>query len=359
MLCMRIAQHFKFCVAKPWRECYAFLMRRTAFSLIIVISIVAVTIGVAALSPWREYHIEINGFADAAPKRITLLPFFRAALVSATDSAFREPINILLLGVPGEGNPAPRLTDTIMVARLDPIAQKVFLFSLPRDLLVRAPDAPHYTRLNALYEKRGVTTLRLKVEDITGLAIHRYALVDLQAVREVVDALGGVNTYVEKDIHDQRFPSGNFGYETFELKAGWRYLDGDTAVRFARTRNDPGGDFSRMRRQQQLLAALRQKIRGLSFLWDAPVFLKIFDSVNAHVESNLNAEELVRLFAWGRAISDTDVVLVPLDADFQKQLFTTGEFWFGAEKASIVKPLAGIEGYGDTRAYVNDVVGHL
>lgn len=288
---------------------------------------------------------------------VNVLPFLRAALTNPAGYESLQEQNILIAGIPGKGNPAPNLTDTILIAHIEPDPAEAVLFSLPRDLLVQASDATYYTKLNGLYDRGGVTALRLKAEEVTGLEITRYAIIDLTALREIVDALGGVNVYVEKDINDPRFPSGNLGYETFALEAGWRYMDGWTASRYARTRNDREGDFGRMRRQQLLLEAIKQKITGLSFVWDIGTFLKIFDSVETHVQTNIANPELLQFFEWGKALANDRITLAPLDADAEKQLFTTGDFWFGVERASVVKPLEGLERYASIREYVDEVMG--
>jgi len=283
------------------------------------------------------------------------MPFLQAIVSSATGKKALEPRNILVAGIPGAGNTAPNLTDTILVVHIDPTMNRAVIFSLPRDLLVHPPDAEYYTKLNDLYRRGGITSLRLKAEDILGLEIDRYIVVDLAAVREIVDILGGVNVHVEKDIYDPRFPGSGSSYETFALEAGWRYLDGITATRYIRTRNDREGDFGRMRRQQLLLQALKQKVTGLSVVWDMTTFLKIFQSVNTHINTNFSTEELVDLFNWARSLSDDRITVSPLDADMDKHLFTTGSFPFGDEMASIVKPLLGLENYTDIQTYIQRV----
>ncbi|MBU4142442.1 LCP family protein, partial [Patescibacteria group bacterium] len=175
-----------------------------------------------------------------------------------------EPVNFLLLGAPGLGNDGADLTDTILLARLDEAKNKIYLFSLPRDLLVKIPGSENYTptpnsqlknseteissnslkkdsvwgytKLNALYAfnknnaGREFVALIAKSQNITGLTINHYVFVDLQTVRQLVDIFGGVNVMVAKDILDPAFPGPNHSFETFEIKSGWRYLDGQTAL---------------------------------------------------------------------------------------------------------------------------------
>ncbi|MBU3901631.1 LCP family protein, partial [Patescibacteria group bacterium] len=131
-----------------------------------------------------------------------------------------EPVNFLLLGAPGLGNDGADLTDTILLARLDEAKNKIYLFSLPRDLLVKIPESENYTKLNALYafnksrtfsqeevrDGREFDALIQKAQGITGLVISHYIFVDLQTVKQLVDIFGGVNVMVAKDILDPAFP---------------------------------------------------------------------------------------------------------------------------------------------------------
>ena len=100
-----------------------------------------------------------------------------------------ESINFLLLGASGEGYEAPDLTDTILVARLITAQNKIYLFSLPRDLWVKIPGQENWTKLNALYalakKNKGheFDLIEQKVQDITGLAINHYVLINLDTVK--------------------------------------------------------------------------------------------------------------------------------------------------------------------------------
>lgn len=309
----------------------------------------------------RDYSIGIAPRADIghAVETVRLYPFIKRALGGQASLAASEPVDVLIAGIPGRGNPAPNLTDTVMLARLDRQKNSAVILSLPRDLIVRIPNTPYYGRLNAVYERgeaggvgRGIVPLQAVVAEITGLKPLRYAVVDLEFAADIVDALGGVNILVEKTIFDPLFPGRGFGYEPFELEKGWRFLDGKTATRFMRTRYGPEGDFGRMRRQQQLIEAVKQKVAGLSLIWDVKTFLAILASVNEHVRTDMTAEELIALLEFAKKLHVEDIRTMLLDADPEKGILTTGEFWFGNERASIVKPTAGIGNYDAIRTFV-------
>ncbi|KKS65848.1 MAG: Cell envelope-related transcriptional attenuator, partial [Parcubacteria group bacterium GW2011_GWC2_42_6] len=211
------------------------------FSVAIVAFLIASQFWPSQASFWQE----IKGNQDPAsnPAENQLLPN------NSQIAGNGQPINFLLLGAPGAGNDAPDLTDTIIIAHLDPSQQKIYLFSLPRDLLVKMPGADYYVKINSLYayNRNNIghefDALRQSAEDLTGLPIDHYIFIDLTVLKNTIDTLGGINVMVEKDIIDTRFPGPNHSYQTFALKAGWRYLDGETALKYARSRHSGAGDF--------------------------------------------------------------------------------------------------------------------
>lgn len=311
----------------------------------------------------RDYRFLSKSSVEAVsvPLRVALRPLLER--IGDRRLPDDRPLDLLLAGVPGAGNPAPYLTDTVMLLRLDAARGTLTVISLPRDLLVELPIAGGgFTRLNSVYERGervreglGVALLQRTVENVTGVHPAHYAVVDLELVREAVDALGGVNVYVEETIFDPLFPGANFSHQLFTLEKGWRYLDGETATKFVRTRHSARGDFWRMRHQQQLVEAVKQKITGLSLIWDLPLFVEIFQAIKRHVRTDLDMGELSELFSVAKSLRPENIRTVLLDADPERNLLATDQFWFGAERASIVRPVAGIGEYRDIRAYVESI----
>ena len=272
----------------------------------------------------------------------------------------KEPENFLLLGAPGQGNNAPDLTDTILVASFDTDKNKIFLFSLPRDLLVSIPDQENYTKLNALYAfnkknaNQEFNSLIKKTGEITGLKIHHYIFVDLQTVKNVVDILGGVNILVQKDIIDEKFPGPNNSFQTFQIRAGWRYLDGSEALKYIRFRHSAGGDFDRIARQQEVLQALKQKVLTLNF-WDLKKVLEIYQTLSANIKTDLSLWQIQNYWQDLKGLPGENIIRNELTShDF----FASGQILLGDELASIIKPTAGIENYGEIRNYIADIISN-
>jgi LCP family protein required for cell wall assembly len=269
-----------------------------------------------------------------------------------------QQINFLVLGAAGQGYDAPDLTDTILVASFEADSQKMFLFSLPRDLLVKIPGQETWTKLNALYainkNNKGheFDLIKQKVQEITGLAVAHYVLVDLTTVKEIVDTLGGINVMVEKDLLDTSFPGLNHSYQTFEIKAGWRYLDGETALKYIRSRHSQRGDFDRIARQQQVLQTIKQKILSLNF-WDISTFVKIFEMITSRIKTDLSFWQMKEFWDKMKGIAGQNVIKTEID---NAELVETGQTNLGGVQASVVRPRAGLENYQEIIKYVANAI---
>ena len=129
------------------------------------------------------------------------------------------------------------------------------MLSVPRDLWVAIPGYGQ-ERVNAAYELGGPQTAKQTISNVLGQPIDRYVVIGLQGVRDVVDAVGGVDITVPQAIHDATYPTDDYGYQVVDIPAGRQHMDGDTALKYARTRHQDS-DFARTARQQQVVAAVR------------------------------------------------------------------------------------------------------
>jgi anionic cell wall polymer biosynthesis LytR-Cps2A-Psr (LCP) family protein len=103
-----------------------------------------------------------------------------------------------------------------------------------------------------------------------GQRVDRVAVIGLQGVRDVVDAVGGIDINVDQAIHDDAYPTDDYGYMTVDIPAGQQHMDGETALEYARTRHQDS-DFGRQMRQQRVLSAVRQTL--VSHPWRLPAVL--------------------------------------------------------------------------------------
>lgn len=146
-------------------------------------------------------------------------------------------------------------TDTLLLVVADRATPRLALLSVPRDLWVAIPGHGE-ERINAAFELGGSQTAIQTVSNVLGQRVDRYVLIGLQGVRDVVDAVGGVDITVPQAIHDATYPTDDYGYQTVDIPAGRQHMDGDTALKYARTRHQDN-DFARIARQQQVVGAIR------------------------------------------------------------------------------------------------------
>lgn len=217
-------------------------------------------------------------------------------------------INILLIGVDAVADRTATLTDTMMVASLDPVGPSVSLLSVPRDL-VNTPlgnGDVYGPKLNSLlgYADRhpedfpdgGVRALQDAIGALLDIPIHYYARVEFEGFITMVDAVGGVDVTVAKGLEDPGYDGFGFDRRGFSITEGEHHLDGATALAYARSRKAAGeSDFTRAARQQQILVAMRdQLVQGGSLLFELPTLL---GAVGQTVRSDVPVAELPGLAA--------------------------------------------------------------
>lgn len=214
----------------------------------------------------------------------------------------RGIINILLLGVGGQGHQGPYLTDTIILTRLNLKTKDVALISIPRDLYIKTKTLPGM-KINAIYaygrnkkgNKYGIDLLKKVFKDKMDLEIDYYILLDFKAVKNIIDAVQGIDIYVERSFVDKNFPTDDFGTTTVVFEKGWHHMNGEEALIFARSRhgnNNEGSDFARMKRQQKILLALKEKLG----YFDVLNYYKVLDILKGHFYTDINLGEAKRIY---------------------------------------------------------------
>jgi LCP family protein required for cell wall assembly len=233
-----------------------------------------------------------------------------------------DRINILLLGMGGEGHEGPNLTDTIIIASVKPSEGTVALLSVPRDLLVPLPRVGwrKVNAANAFGELEspgdGADYARTVFEGLVGLDIPYHARIDFEGFREIIDAVGGVEVYVERSFTDRTYPTSDYGVQAVTFKEGWQTMDGETALRFARSRhgnNGEGSDFARAKRQQKVITALKEKVLAGGLFKSPASIANMFAALQGNVSTNLQIGEILRLARMARDVEGIKVVHKVLD----------------------------------------------
>lgn len=236
----------------------------------------------------------------------------------ATPPTPQSRINILLTGIDSSTIRNHALTDTLIVASIDPGTNRITMLSFPRDIA----NFPLYSggtytgKINSLMAYAGahpsqfpdgsVNTLIRELGFLAGIQIHYYAAVNLDGFRQVVDLMGGVDINNPRAINDPVYggwtdkrPVG------FVLSAGMHHLDGQSALAYVRSRKGPGdNDFTRARRQQQLLVALARKMTDPAML---PRLPSILQAAADTVRTNFPADRLGEMLSLGRGIPDSAI----------------------------------------------------
>lgn len=219
-----------------------------------------------------------------------------------------ETINILLMGVdqrPTETYPAR--TDAIMIAHIDPQSQRVALLSLPRDLIVEIPGYGS-ARINAasVYGAQdagaggGIALLRETVSSLLGIPIDYIVRVDFMGFIGAVDAIGGITINVEQELYDPYYPTMDYGYIEAHFLPGPQHMDGATALVYSRIRH-MDSDFERMRRQQQVVLGVLERVREQHALKQLQSVAAITTALRGYVQTDMPQNQMLEL---ARAFKD-------------------------------------------------------
>jgi len=236
-----------------------------------------------------------------------------------------DRVTILVLGIDQRcDEEGPTRTDTMMLLTMDPVGLSAAALSLPRDLWVEIPgfgvdriNQAHF--LGEIYEyPGGGPTLAVEtVEATLGVDIDYFATVNFDAFVELVDEIEGIEVEVDEDIADDNYPDKCYGYDPFYLTAGVHQLDGQSALKYARTRATFGGDVDRATRQQQVVMAVRDKVLRINmipqFLTRAPELWRIFQD---NVETNLSLTEVLELALLAQDIPRENIRTEVLNYDY-------------------------------------------
>jgi LCP family protein required for cell wall assembly len=284
---------------------------------ILLLAVAAAIVGPTLLKARSAYQ---KIFVDSAPRPVVKVNANGTPEIvpDATQQANlpdwdkKERINILLLGA--DTNSARQsqgevpLSDTIIIATIDPATKKIGLLSIPRDLQVQIPGVG-VDKINAAYSNGSLTSItgpglvRATIEYNFGIKIDYYAVVDFAGFQKIVDTLGGVTLDVPAPIKDDEYPGEQFNYTRVVFQSGLQHMNGIQALRYVRTRHDDN-DFARGNRQQQLLMALRQQSLSLGLITKAP---QLISQLGDTVRTDLPPSDALKLAKLGTEIKSSNI----------------------------------------------------
>jgi LCP family protein required for cell wall assembly len=210
----------------------------------------------------------------------------------------------------------------MIVVRIDPEAERVDMFSIPRDLAVNVPGFSSGVKINSAYPWGGAPLVAQTIEYNFGIVIDYYATVDIPGLELVVDTLGGVIVDVDGQLKDDQYPTEDFGYTRAYFPSGLQKLDGRQAVQFARTRH-ADGDFMRAERQQQLLIAIRDQALESGLITKLP---ELISDLRNTVRTDLSLRQVLSLASLSEDIPSESIWVHSLAP--YTSVSDTSEGWF-------------------------------
>lgn len=333
-----------------------------------------------------------NKIVVTSPKIITLTP-------SPTPTPDPMRIrNILLLGYAGGDHDGATLTDTIILARIYPNENKIKLISIPRDIWVPIPiskDIKQNFKINHAFaiglddkkypdkadEYKGLSgagaLAKMEVEKITGLTPENFVAVNFSGFQSVVDNIGGVNVNVPFTFEDKYYPikglenescgkddtevkvltatlSGQLleeqftcRYETIRFVKGPTSMNGETALKFVRSRHSDvnGSDFGRSLRQQAFLIGIKDKLLKLGSI---PKIVTLINTVSKNVITDIDFKKGLELLSEQENLKDFKIETLSLTTDNVLSESTS------SDRQYILIPKAGDGNWEEVHKFIQD-----
>ena len=220
-----------------------------------------------------------------------------------------DRLNILLFGFDTRvQDPSAPRTDTLMLLSWNQDTNALDILSIPRDLWVPVPGFPP-TKVNLVYSLGetvpstggGERLLADTLSAFLNQPIDHYAWVNFDGFVRIIDLLGGIDIYVPWAIYDEKYPTPDYGVDTFELPAGFQHLDGITTLKYARTRTQDG-DYGRIGRQQAVISAVLRQVsdpnNAAGLLAAAP---NIIRTLRGNFGTDMNVARMLQLAQMGAA----------------------------------------------------------
>lgn len=249
------------------------------------------------------------------------------------DEKLNERINILLLGIDdGDSEAAasePKRTDAMILLSVDPKNNKVAVLSLPRDTKVVLPGHRDSQKLNSAYTYGGVVMAKQTVANLLRVPIHYYALANWKGFIDIVNLIGGVDIYVDNDMHYED-PYANL---VIDIKHGFQHMNGETAGKYVRFRSDELGDIGRVQRQQKFLKAAAEQMFSVQNISKIGTLLNTLDK---YIETDLNTVTMLKAANSFKIFGDDKVRSTMLYGKFDD---STGVSYWSVSEADVNKSL--------------------
>jgi polyisoprenyl-teichoic acid--peptidoglycan teichoic acid transferase len=345
---------------KPWKRIISW----------IIALIVFIALAVGGWVGWKLFANQIKIFGWGS-----IIDAFQTTKLKGEDTGH---VNILLAGnsADASGHAGAMLTDSIMVISLNTKDNTAFMFSIPRDLYVNVPGEG-YAKINEAYqdgERRhfteegyadgGMGLLAKTVSEHFGIRLHYYALVDYAAVRDAVNAVGGITVTINsadpRGLYDPSPDLYNNYKPLVKLPNGQNTLNGVQALGLARARGQHWGsygyalsDFERTKNQRLIMLGLKNKVLSVNTLANPVKLGELFDSLGNNVRTDLTLSEVRRAYDLVKNIPDNQITSVGLnDVEGENLLMS----YITRTGQSALAPRKGLDDFSEIQSYIEKLL---
>jgi LCP family protein required for cell wall assembly len=252
-----------------------------------------------------------------------------------------DSTNILILGMPGSTYEGPHLSDSIVYINYNFLTNKATLFGIPRDIWsnsMKDKINTAYAYGEAIKKGGGLILSKAEVGAIVGVPIQYVVIINFDDFKKIVNHLNGIDIDVERAFTDRKYPikdkedddcngDQEFAcrYEAVSFKQGVNRMDGDTALKFIRSRNAigaEGNDFARIKRQQIVMESLKNEALAQVNIFDLNKAKSFYDVMNEAVERDITNQQAAVIMKNILVKGDFELVKKTIP----NELFFTPEF---------------------------------
>jgi len=346
---------------RSWRQ----IFRRSAFGLGALVLLIGVWFGFRFYKDIAKITGNNNPFS--------LLSVFHPVPLKNQDGR----VNILVAGNSADdvGHNGGDLTDSIMVLSVNTKNNTALMLSVPRDLWVNIPGVGH-SRINAAYPNGGMNKLQSVVQDNLGITIDYQVLVNYEAFKDLVNALGNISITI-KSTDPRGIYDPNIDYQSKKCCVLAKYpngqvtLNGQQALDLARARGDPlypgapnypqvaygfsNSDFDRTEHQRQMLVAIKDKSSQSSVIANPFKVASLIDAVGKNVKTNLQVNEIETLYTYMKKIDDNKIDSYNINS-LQGKGTTMLTNYTTPDGQSVLVPSAGLDDFTDIQTQITKIL---
>jgi len=298
-------------------------------------------------------------------------------------------INILLLGIGGGTHDGPNLTDTIILASLDPAKNRITLLSIPRDLWVPELKGKINTAYAIGYAQNpssGLVLAKAVVERITGQDVNYGVRINFSGFVQAVNLVGGLDINVDRSFDDYQYPIDGkeddtcghsqqeveqlatsssqlqafpCRYKHIHFNSGPQHMDGETSLEYVRSRHaegPEGSDFARSRREEKVISAFKSKLLSLGILLNPTKIVDLYNTLKGSIDTDISQNEFADFYQLSQKLKNGSIHSFVIDAGDQTQnrpglLYTPTTNLAGYNYAWVLIPRIGNGDYSEIQEF--------